>query len=43
MVARWLIKGASMLIGLKMILKHKGEIDADADFKQGKISVRKKK
>ncbi len=33
----------SSLVGLNMLLKHKGPLEAEADFKKGQIHIKKKK
>ncbi len=31
----------SLLLGLRMLLKYKGPLEADADFKNGRIRIKK--
>ena len=38
-----LIGAGAVLTGLFMILRYKGDVDVNADFKQWKLSVKKKK
>lgn len=39
----FLIGAVAVLAGLYMILRYKGDLNVNADFKQGKLSVKKKK
>lgn len=42
-ILRPIVRRVFVLLGLRMILKHKGEVDADADFNKGQLHIKKKK